>query len=92
MTHDLSTWQPETLAITAGRAEQPGGPLNVPPTFASTYRDGGVVGYGRWGNPTWARPVIRERTGGADSRVGNALARGVGRAPGRCLSGNACVP
>jgi len=47
-------WHPETLAIVAGRAPQPGGPFNVPPTFASTYRDGGDVGYGRWGNPTWS--------------------------------------
>ena len=43
----------ETLAVTAGRPRTPGLPLNVPPTFASTYRDGGPVGYGRLGNPTW---------------------------------------
>jgi cystathionine gamma-synthase len=47
-------WHAETLAIVAGRAPQPGGPFNVPPTFASTYRDGGAIGYGRWGNPTWS--------------------------------------
>lgn len=47
-------WHAETLAIVAGRAPQPGGPFNVPPTFASTYRDGGDIGYGRWGNPTWS--------------------------------------
>jgi cystathionine gamma-synthase len=39
--------------VTAGRPVGPGEPFNVPPTFASTYRDGGDVGYGRWGNPTW---------------------------------------
>lgn len=47
-------WHSETLAIVAGRAPSPGGPFNVPPTFASTYRDGGDIGYGRWGNPTWS--------------------------------------
>jgi cystathionine gamma-synthase len=47
-------WHAETLAIVAGRAPTPGGPFNVPPTFASTYRDGGDLGYGRWGNPTWS--------------------------------------
>ncbi|GLY85600.1 cystathionine gamma-synthase [Actinoallomurus iriomotensis] len=46
-------WRPETLAVTAGRDHSPGAPLNIPPTFASTYRDGGPVGYGRWGNPSW---------------------------------------
>jgi len=37
----------------AGRSDRAGDPFNVPPTFASTYRDGGAVGYGRWGNPSW---------------------------------------
>ena len=48
------SWHPETLAVVAGRDHTPGAPLNVPPTFASVYRDGGTVGYGRWGNPTWS--------------------------------------
>jgi cystathionine gamma-synthase len=47
-------WHPETLAIVAGRNDAPGEPFNVPPTFASTYRGGGPVGYGRWGNPSWS--------------------------------------
>ncbi|HUZ41880.1 MAG TPA: aminotransferase class I/II-fold pyridoxal phosphate-dependent enzyme [Acidimicrobiales bacterium] len=51
---ESSKWHAETLAIVAGRAPSPGGPFNVPPTFASTYRDGGHIGYGRWGNPTWS--------------------------------------
>ncbi|MEO9181529.1 MAG: PLP-dependent transferase, partial [Acidimicrobiales bacterium] len=51
---DHEHWHPETLAVVAGRDPVPGGPFNVPPTFASTYRDGGVLGYGRWGNPTWS--------------------------------------
>ena len=54
MTADTRAWRRQTLAVAAGRDESPGAPLNVPPTFASTYRDGGPIGYGRWGNPTWA--------------------------------------
>jgi cystathionine gamma-synthase len=42
------------MAVTTGRDPAPGAPLNVPPTFAATYRDGGSIGYGRWGNPTWS--------------------------------------
>ena len=51
---EMRDYHPETLAVAAGRVESPGAPLNVPPTFASTYRDGGAIGYGRWGNPTWS--------------------------------------
>jgi cystathionine gamma-synthase len=47
-------WHPETIAVAGGRDTSPGAPLNVPPTFASTYRDGGAIGYGRWGNPSWS--------------------------------------
>ena len=48
------TWHPETVAVVAGRDPSPGAAFNVPPTFASTFRDGGAIGYGRWDNPTWA--------------------------------------
>lgn len=51
---DAGALHPETLAVTAGRDGSPGGPLNVPPTFASTFRDGDTVRYGRWENPTWS--------------------------------------
>ena len=50
---DRAAWRPETLAVTAGRDESPGSPLNVPATFASTFRDGETIRYGRWDNPTW---------------------------------------
>jgi cystathionine gamma-synthase len=50
---DAKKWHAETIAIVAGRDETPGAPINIPPTFASTYRDGGDISYGRWGNPTW---------------------------------------
>jgi cystathionine gamma-synthase len=49
-------WHPETTAIAAGRDTSPGAPLNVPPTFVSTFRDGPggtPAAYGRSHNPTW---------------------------------------
>lgn len=49
-----TSWRAETLAVTAGRPERPGAPLNTAPTFASTYRYGGEYDYGRFGNPTWS--------------------------------------
>jgi cystathionine gamma-synthase len=46
--------RPATLAVTVGRpAREPDAPLNVPITMASTYRAGGDVEYGRYGNPVW---------------------------------------
>jgi cystathionine gamma-synthase len=59
-------WRPQTIAVAAGRDESPGAPLNVPPTFAATYRDGGEIGYGRFDNPSWAafERAIGELEGG----------------------------
>ena len=63
---DGERWRPETIAVAAGRDQSPGAPLNVPPTFASTYRDGGPIEYGRWDNPTWAafEQAVGELEGG----------------------------
>jgi cystathionine gamma-synthase len=60
------SWRAETIAVAAGRDSSPGASLNVPPTFASTYRDGGPIGYGRWDNPTWTafERAIGELEGG----------------------------
>ncbi|HET9778818.1 MAG TPA: PLP-dependent transferase, partial [Propionibacteriaceae bacterium] len=52
-------WQPETVAVTAGRPERVvDAPLNPPVVFASTYvgshgTSAADLGYGRYGNPTW---------------------------------------
>ncbi len=69
-------WSPATVAVTAGRPTGPGQPYNVAPTFASTYRDGGEVGYGRWGNPTWT--AFETALGALEG--GRALAYGSGMA------------
>jgi cystathionine gamma-synthase len=71
-----SKWHAETLAIVAGRAPSPGAPFNVPPTFASTYRDGGDIGYGRWGNPTWSafEETLGELEGGRCVSFASGLA------------------
>jgi cystathionine gamma-synthase len=51
----LDEWQPETIAVTAGRPpHQPDAPFNTPLVMASTYVAGGELEYGRYGNETWA--------------------------------------
>lgn len=69
-------WHPETVAVASGRDRVPGAPLNVPPTFASTYRDGGPIGYGRWDNPTWQ--AFEQVLGALEG--GHAVAFGSGQA------------
>jgi cystathionine gamma-synthase len=45
---------PETIAVIAGRpARTPGAPLNAPLVPASTFHQGGEIGYAREGNPGW---------------------------------------
>ncbi|RKS80601.1 cystathionine gamma-synthase [Motilibacter peucedani] len=60
-----------TLAVAAGRPpREPFAPLNVPPTFASTYVQGGPDDYGRFRNPTWS--ALEEAVGRLEG--GRALA------------------
>lgn len=68
-------WRPETIAVAAGREHTPGAPFNVPPTFASTYRDGGAIGYGRFGNPTWG--AFEEALGALEGGHAVAFASGM---------------
>ena len=45
---------PDTVAVTAGRPEHaPDASLNPSVQFTSTFRAGGPLGYGRYGNETW---------------------------------------
>ena len=53
--HHGSEQRPETIAITAGRpAVTPDSALNPPISLTSTFTSGGPIGYGRYGNETWA--------------------------------------
>jgi cystathionine gamma-synthase len=73
---DTHSWRPETIAVAAGRDESPGAPMSVPPTFSSTYRAGGAIGYGRWANPTWI--AFEEALGALEG--GHAVAFASGQA------------
>jgi cystathionine gamma-synthase len=75
------TWRAQTIAVAAGRDRSPGAPLNVPPTFAATYRDGGDIGYGRFDNPTWS--AFEETIGGLEG--GHAVAFSSGQAASTAL-------
>jgi cystathionine gamma-synthase len=75
------SWRAQTIAVAAGRDQSPGAPLNVPPTFAATYRDGGEIGYGRFDNPTWS---AFERTIGA-LEGGHAISFSSGQAASTAL-------
>jgi cystathionine gamma-synthase len=51
---DSQKLDPSTVAVVAGRpAAVADAPFSEPVTFASTYRAGGDLEYGRYGNPTW---------------------------------------
>jgi cystathionine gamma-synthase len=67
---------PATLAVVAGRpGREPDEPLNVPVTFASTYRAGGEVEYGRYGNPTWT--AFEDAVGALEGGRARAFASGL---------------
>ncbi|MEQ6903494.1 aminotransferase class I/II-fold pyridoxal phosphate-dependent enzyme [Nocardioides sp. YIM 152588] len=75
-------WRPSTVAVTAGRPPHaPDQPLNPPITMASTYRAGGDVEYGRYGNPTWT--AFEEALGALEG--GRALTFGSGMAAATTL-------
>lgn len=66
-----------TRAVTAGRPFGPGQTLNTPPVLASTFRDGGDIGYGRHDNPTWQ--ALESAVADLEDGVG-AVAFGSGQA------------
>jgi cystathionine gamma-synthase len=71
--------RPETLVVGAGRpAPGPDAPLAQPVVFASTYRAGGPVGYGRDGNPTWE--AFERAIGELEGGVGTAFSSGMAAA------------
>jgi cystathionine gamma-synthase len=71
--------RPETRVVTAGRP--PAGPdaaLSPPVVFASTYRAGGPIGYGRDGNPTWE--AFERAVGDLEGGAGTAFSSGMAAA------------
>ena len=54
MTQLRTELAPATVLVHAGRPKRaPDSPLSLPPVLASTYVEGGPMGYARTGNPTW---------------------------------------
>lgn len=54
MTQPRTELAPATVLVHAGRPKRaPDSPLSLPPVLASTYVEGGPMGYARTGNPTW---------------------------------------
>jgi cystathionine gamma-synthase len=66
---------PSTLAVTLGRGDHPGDPLNPPVVLTSAYRAGGAVSYARDGNPTWL--AFEEVLGALEGGVALAFASGL---------------
>lgn len=77
MTQHSNDLSPESWLVTAGRASEPGAPLNVPLVPASNFILGGGRDYSRDdGTPTWE--ALEELVGGLES--GKALAFSSGMA------------
>src|SRR5215216_4009833 len=73
---DLSGIKPESWLVSAGRASEPGAPLNVPLVPASNF----IIGSGREysrddGTPTWE--ALEEVVGGLESGKAVAFASGM---------------
>jgi cystathionine gamma-synthase len=104
-THHRPSLAAATVAVHGGRPEQtPGAPLSVPPVLASTYVEGGAVGYGRNGNPTWTalEDVVGALEGGRALAFASGMAavaavldlfpdRSVVVAPDVCYSGTSTL-
>lgn len=68
--------KPESWLVSAGRASEPGAPLNVPPIPASNFIIGGEHGYSRDdGTPTWE--ALEEVVGGLESGKAVTFASGM---------------
>jgi len=68
--------KPESWLVSAGRASEPGAPLNVPPIPASNFIIGGGREYSRDdGTPTWE--ALEEVVGGLESGKAVAFASGM---------------
>jgi cystathionine gamma-synthase len=74
--HQAPDYRRATVAVVAGRpAREADAPLNPPLVPSSTYVAGGVVGYGRSGNPTWT--AFETAVGRLDDGHAVAFASGI---------------
>ncbi len=65
-----------TTLVHAGRPDRtPDSPLSAPPVLASTYVEGGPIGYARSGNPTWT--ALEEVLGALEGGQALAFASGM---------------
>jgi cystathionine gamma-synthase len=73
---DPTPLHPATLAVSLGRPHGPGAPVNQPLVLASTYREGGALGYAREGNAGWAalEEVVGALEGGPAVAFGSGVA------------------
>src|SRR5436190_9625419 len=79
MEKPLPRIKPESWLVSAGRAAEPGAPLNVPPVPASNFVIGGVREYSRDdGTPTWE--ALEAVVGGLESGRSVAFASGMAAA------------
>jgi cystathionine gamma-synthase len=76
MALDWAGFDPETIAVLAGRPHGSGVPVNQPPVFSSVFHPGRDYGYGREGNPSWES--FEETLGALEG--GDALAFSAGMA------------
>lgn len=69
-------WTAATIAVSGGRPQVPGAPLNTPIVPATSFRGDGDPGYSRAGNPTWEpfEQVVGALEGGAAMAFGSGMA------------------
>ena len=76
MTQPRTELSAATVLVHAGRPDRtPDSPLSAPPVLASTYVEGGPMGYARTGNPTWA--ALEDVLGALEGGQGLAFASGM---------------
>ena len=74
-----STWNPNTVAVQAGRpARVAGAPINAPVILSSTYVHTTDLGYGRDGNQSWG--ALEEALGQLEDGIATTFSSGLAAA------------
>ena len=76
MSDDSPSWALSTRAISVGRPDEPGQPLNTPLMPATNFLLGGRLEYARDANPTWEafEAVVGDLEGGQATAFGSGMA------------------